>query len=1248
MVIVGIGASAGGLQAIQHFFDAMVLDSGMAFVVVMHLSPQHVSHLPGLLQTHTAMPVTQVAETTPMVANHVYVIPPSHYLSAIDTHLRVSEVEGTEGNQGNQRPRSPIDHFFRTLADMHGERAVGIVLSGTGSDGALGIKRLKEWHGLTIAQDPDEAEYDGMPRSAIGTGVVDFVLPIGEMPARLLQFAAGRPRLPFQEDGEPVVENAQKTVQRILTQLRGHTGHDFSRYKPSTVTRRIQRRMQILQIDQLPHYLELLRRNREEVQALFKDLLITVTNFFRDKEAFEYLEEQVIPLLFRDKAAGDQVRVWVVGCATGEEAYSIAILLLEYADRLDYPPEIQIFASDLSDEALGRAREGLYAEAISADVSAERLKRFFAPESGSYRVKKVVRECILFAPHNLLKDPPFSRIDLISCRNLLIYFQRDAQRQVFELFHYALRPEGYLFLGPSEAVERMELFREVHKKASVFQSIPRSDMYLPALSLSPPRRATVFSGAPEPQEAVSSAAIYRQMLDRYAAPSILINADYNIVHLSELAGRYLQQPGGEPTNNILRRILSPLRLELTAVLYSAFQKEMTAVTQPIRVMVEGKPQQISLKVYPATDSGLRGFVLLVFAGGAEGVEPDEPRPPTPAGDVPVHELEEALEQARKRLQVTIEEFETSKEEMKAANEELLSMNEELRSTAEELETSKEELQSMNEELITLNQENKNKVEELSHLTSDLQNLLMATGIATLFLDRELRIRRFTPRAAELFNILVSDQGRPLAHLTHQLGYDNLLADVAAVLRTLVPIEREVRSRNDHWYLTRLLPYRTIDDRIDGVVITFVDVNEIIRIRRALERLVQQQAAVTTLGRAALGGEELEKLFERVARTVCETLGMQLCEVWELQPAGETLLRKAVYGLDPDLLGQMTVPLTAKSQLSQTLKANEPLLVEAWREEQRFEPPAYLTEQGVVSSVSVLIPGRRRPYGALWVHGLQHSVQRHTLSGDAANFLEAAAYLLAQASERKQIEARLQALNETLENRVEQRTTQVRDLASELILTEQRVRQRVSQVLHSDIQQLLFAAQIAMQFVERELVTHEHTAVLTEIEQAKNMMAEALKLTRQLTLDLSPPVLLDQNLGEVLQWLVGHMRELHQLEVILEVQGIPDLPGDDMALVLFQIVRELLFNVVKHAHVNQVQIKVFREAERVVVQVLDEGVGFDVATVLNDPAHDGGYGLRNISERLGLFGSRMNIQSQPGKGTAVTVIIPQHKDEQLTV
>jgi two-component system CheB/CheR fusion protein len=1228
--VVGIGASAGGLRALREFFDRMPADSGLAFVIVTHLTPDQVSHLPDLLQTHTAMPVVEVHQNIQIEINRVYVIPPNRYLSAIDSHLRLSKVQGEQ-----RRPQAPIDHFFRTLADTRAERAIGIILSGTGSDGTVGIKQIKERGGLVVVQEPAEAEYDGMPQSAIGTGIVDFVLPLAEMPSRLIEFDRSNPRVPVPEDGEPVTETVRLSTQRILSQLRAHTGHDFTRYKLSTITRRIRRRMQIRQVDELPEYLQILRLNQEEVQALFKDLLITVTNFFRDRDAFEYLEHHIVPRLFQGKTSDDQVRVWIIGCATGEEAYSLAILLLEYANRLEQPPDIQLFASDIGDDALMRAREGLYPEAIAADVSPERLERFFLKEPGGYRVRKEVRDRILFAPHNILKDPPFSRLDLISCRNLLIYLKRDAQRQIFELFHYALRPEGYLFLGPAESVEGSELFREINKRHSLYQRTS-TEGHLPTLPLVQARRFTGMDTAEGRREAPPSAVIHRQLLESYVAPSILVNADHNIVHISAEAGRYLHQPPGEPTNNILRRVLLPFRVELTTLLYTAVRQQQAARSKPIPVNVEGHSLPVSLVVYPATEPELHGYLLVVFEEEEGSGAADGHLKGISDSDSTLHEMSEELEQAKRQLQSTIEEFETSKEEMKAANEELQSINEELRSTAEELETSKEELQSMNEELVTVNQENRNKVEELSRLTSNLQNLLSATDIATLFLDRELRIKRFTPQVNELFNILTSDRGRPLSHLTHKLGYKELIDDSARVLKTLVPIEREIQSEDGRWHLTRLLPYRTLEDRIDGVVITFVDVTALKRAEQQLQRRAQQQAAVAALGQLALERTDIATLFEQTAQQIANTLGVDFSDVLEYQPDDEDPILQASYRLPEGDLGTAAARPKKKSPAIQNLQTHTPVVVANWTTEKKATPLAHITNQGITSTAYVAIPGSPQPYGLLGVHSrLQRSFTQNEVS-----FLQSVANLLAEAIGHQQVDSQLKSLNETLEQRVWQRTQQVQQLASELLFAEQGVRQRVAQVLHDDLQQLIFAIQIHVQVLAKELNTEP--AFQEQLQQLESMVDDALSLTRNLSQDLSPPVMRSQDLGEALQWLAAHMKEMHDLEVALQLSSDLTIANDNLRLSLYQMVRELLFNVVKHAGVNHVQVRGSMVNGNLMLEIKDGGAGFDMTAVLQQQARDSSFGLRGMMERLKLLGGRMDIQSQPGQGTHITLDLPTRR------
>ena len=832
--IVGIGASAGGLDALKQFFSCTRDDSGLAYVVVVHLTPEHPSMLADLLQPLVSMPVQQVTEDLPVEPNNVYVIPPGSNLSTIDSHLRLSKIEQL------RRERAPIDHFFDTLAETHGEHAVAVVLSGTGSDGSIGITMVKERGGLTIAQDPDEAGFDGMPRSAIASGLVDLVLPAKEMPGHIRRFIETSPRVEIAEDLAGQAKHDRQLLQQIFAQVRARGGQDFSRYKPSTVLRRIRRRMQLHHKEHLSDYLKLLQEDRGEVHQLADELLITVTQFFRDAETFAHIEKEVIPQLFAGKGTGDRIRVWSVGCATGEEAYSLAILLLEEAGRVEEPPEIEVFASDLHDNSLGRAREGLYPDTIEGYVSPERLRRFFVKEDSVYRVRKEVREIVVFATHNLLKDPPFSRLDLIVCRNLLIYLQRDTQDKVVELFHYALKPGGLLWLGSAETIDRTALFEAESKGHCLYRrrNVPAPEPGLPVFPQTMRVRPLADQESQRSEPIPSYGALHQRSVERWALPSILVDQDYRIVHISEHAGRYLRVPGGEPSANIFKLVREELRIELRAALHAALEHGTPQRTAALDLELEGQPRQVVMHARPSQERELAGLCLIIFdemdaATAAPSAEPASARDSA------------ELERTRERLRTVIEQYETSQEEMKAANEELQSTNEELRSTLEELETSKEELQSMNEELQTVNQENRHKVDELSQLTADLNNLMAASDIATLFLDRELRILRVTPKAGRLFHIRTQDRGRPLSDLRRLVAYEQLEEDAHSVLATLVPVQREVKGDGEEWYLTRVLPYRSTSDQIQGVVMTLVEVTDLKRAELATRKSEARFRALVT-------------------------------------------------------------------------------------------------------------------------------------------------------------------------------------------------------------------------------------------------------------------------------------------------------------------------------------------------------------------------------------------------------------------
>ena len=844
--LVGLGGSAGAIPALQKFFQAMPADSGLAFVVILHLAPEHESELAEVLQRSSPMPVVQARDRHRVEANTVYVIPPRKAIRTVAGTLSLAD-----------DPLSPhgrhvaVDLFFRTLADTHGPHAAAVVLSGADGDGAIGIKRIKERGGITIAQDPQEAEQPGMPRSAISTGMVDWVLPVAEVPPRLLAYFGLEKnlKLPPEEGPEPAAAGAEETNLRdVLAFLRTRTGRDFAYYKRATVVRRIARRMQVNGVEDLPGYLNCLRTRPGEAGALLQDLLISVTNFFRDADCFAALDEH-LGSLFKDKGPNGAVRVWVAACATGEEAYSLAILLCEKARQMEAPPLIQVFATDLDEEAIRAAREGVYPTTIEADVSQDRLRRYFTREHRGYRVRREVREMVLFAQHDLLKDSPFSRLDLVSCRNLLIYLNREAQRRAFDAFHFALLPQGLLFVGASESAEDVApLFSVLDKKYRIFaqRPTPRAAVPVPAgrgtLALTlemqqaqavpvvPGRafQAALAPGAPRPGDGRASSwgEVHFKLLETLAPPSVLVDADHEILHLSPSAGTYLQFSGGEPSRNLLRSVHSSLRIELRAALYEAAQKRAEAQVTVAPVELAGESVEITMRVSPVKGLGADMYVVMFHARPPGSAALAEAAAAEPAkADTVARQLDRELERLKAHLRDTVEQYEASNEELKASNEELQAMNEELRSATEELETSREELQSINEELTTVNHELKSKVDELGHANSDMHNLMDATAIATVFLDRELRITRYTPAAVGLFNLIAGDVGRPLADLATQLDYPELSEDAKRVLRHLVPIEREVGLPDGNWFLARLLPYRTIEDHIAGVVVCFIDITE---------------------------------------------------------------------------------------------------------------------------------------------------------------------------------------------------------------------------------------------------------------------------------------------------------------------------------------------------------------------------------------------------------------------------------------
>jgi len=825
--VVGLGASAGGLDALEKFLTNLPTPNGMAFVIVTHLDPTRDSLLPEILAKYTRMPLDVAEEGVTVEPDRVYVIPPNKHLEISAGALHLIDPQQPRGQ------RHPIDHFLRSLARDQGEGAICVILSGTGSDGTLGLKAIKESGGVTIVQEESSAQYASMPLSAIGTGQADLILPVEAIPGKLVDLMRHRASPDRMAHGQVPERELLDQLPQVFKLIQKRSGQDFSSYKPNTIMRRIERRMMFNDIATLGEYIEHLKSTPEEVTALFKDLLIGVTNFFRDPEAFSSLEEKALPPLFEAKSANDTFRVWIAGCGSGEEAYSITMLLQELAAKTGKNPRIQVFATDLDRASIDKARAGVYPESIAGDISPERLRHFFKKQDGAYKVSAQLRECVIFAPHNLIKDPPFSKLDLVCCRNLLIYLKPVIQKKIIPLFWYALNPTGLLFLGASETIGGSEsLFDTVDKRWKIFarRESPRP------LDLSFPLGLPMeFSSDLKPSADIArglrqgiGAAAETFLLQRYAPPCVVINDRYEVVHFSTRTDPYLHSPLGEPTNNLLSMVSDELRAQLRLLVRNAFSDKKRAFFKGLRFQNGQEERIINLVAEPIRDpSSGRDLVAVIFEEtGAhplpEGGEPLLAGAETPEG-LALRHLEEEFKTNREQLRITVEEAEAATEELKSSNEELMSMNEELQSTNEELETSKEELQALNEELISVNSEIQGKSLEMEDTNSDLINLMESTRIATIFLDKQLRVKRFTQAAREIFALLPGDVGRPLFHLTSKVLERNLIEDARKVLQSLEPFEEEVTCEGDRFYLMQIRPYRTVRDVIDGVVLTFANI-----------------------------------------------------------------------------------------------------------------------------------------------------------------------------------------------------------------------------------------------------------------------------------------------------------------------------------------------------------------------------------------------------------------------------------------
>jgi two-component system CheB/CheR fusion protein len=915
--IVGIGASAGGLEAFEQFLSNVPPNSGMAYVVVQHLDPTQKGMLPELLQRITKMKVYQVKDRMAVQPNCVYVIPPNKTLSILKGMLHLFDPIETRGL------RLPIDFFFRSLADDRHELAIGLILSGMGSDGSLGLPAIKEKNGIVMVQDPASAKYDSMPRNAIEAVHADIVAPANELPAKLMAFLN---HIPIVKSNLDIEIKDNSSLEKIIILLRTYTGNDFSLYKKNTIYRRIERRMGVHKIDKISSYVHFLQENPKEANILFKELMIGVTNFFRDSKVWETLKEKVIPKIIATQQSGSPLRAWIAGCSTGEEAYSLAIIYKEALEKIN-PHEgfsLQIFATDLDNDAIETARKGLFSVNIAADVSSGRLSRFFTKTDEGYRVNSEIREMVVFAQHNIIMHPPFTKIDILSCRNLLIYMDNELQKKLFGLFYYSINPEGVIILGNSETLgTQSHLFTAYDLKLKIFKRsatalLPELFDFPSSFSRTRPSSFGKETPAKSPQNIQILAD--QMLLEQFSPSGVLVNENGDIIYISGHTGKYLEPPVGKANLNIFAMLREGLRNEFPAAFRKAIVKKETVTLHNIKVGTDGNTHTVNVSIkWIDKPEALNGTVLIVFNELHENIDLALPlnKGKKSVSSLRHSELEKELQHSRNEMQSTLEEMQTSQEELKSTNEELQSTNEELQSTNEELTTSKEEMQSLNEELQTVNAELQSKVDDFSRVNNDLKNLLNSTDIATLFLDKELNIRRFTNQATKIFKLIKSDIGRPFTDQVSDLVYPELATDSLDVLKTLVFIQKQIPARDGRWFSIRIMPYRTFDDRIDGLVITFINISDLkhleteLKLTTEMHRLVLNSAQdiiikLSTDFKIVEFNPEAEKFFRKKSGNVLNQNFIRKFIPSEIQKKTEKTLNNLLAGMSNSKLKMQVI------------------------------------------------------------------------------------------------------------------------------------------------------------------------------------------------------------------------------------------------------------------------------------------------------------------------------------------------------
>ncbi|MCA9419527.1 MAG: response regulator [Nitrospira sp.] len=1240
--IVGIGASAGGLDALSRFFSSLPADAGMGFVVIQHPAPDRESLVPELLARKTSLPVHVAMDERLVEPNQIYIIPPDLQLTIEGGFLRVTRPSQAHGF------RTSIDQFFQSLAEDQGPLAIGMILSGAGSDGALGLRAVKEHGGLTIAQSAETAQFASMQGSAISAGLIDHILPVEDIAQVLIQYAKYLHGVREGKGLDTLRSDTLNHLNAICSHLLRRTGHDFHHYKRDTMGRRVQRRMQILHIASPTTYVKRLREDPDEVQCLFNELLIGVTQFFRDANAFEFFSSMIIPKIVKSKKSGHPIRIWVPGCSTGEEVYSLAIIFHEYLHRENLGIPIQIFGSDIDERALDHARRGRYPESIREDVLPDRLASFFEPDGCFYRVSKVIRDLCIFSFHNLVGNPPFSRMDLISCRNLLIYMESNLQNQMFSVFHYALNPGGYLFLGASEqAEEQSRLFQAVNKRFRIFQSRSIRRRTSPNFPIGGPRgnipnpTTTLF---PAMQDTITET--FDQLVrQEYGPAAVLIDKDCQVQYVSGQTRKYLELPSGSLNVNVINMVKPDLRMPLRSGIFKAVKTGKEVVHPKIRLSMPNEVHYLDVIVRPLFHAKqMSDLLMVVFREQGMTPKPSKARKkPSPDERHLIRELEQEIDTTREHLQAAMEELETSNQELKSSNQELMSVNQELQSANEERQTTTEELQSINEELETVNAQLSGKVDELDRANSDLENLFRTTDIATLFLDKQCCIQKYSPAAQKLFQFLDTDLGRPINQLASFFRNDILMTMIQKVLQTSKPVEKTLHfDQEPQWYFARITPYTTQGHQCEGVVATFVDITYLRNVEGQVLRFSQQQKVLAAFGQLALQERDLLKVMNECVRLLSLTLPVEMAKVLEILPGEQSLLLRAGVGWKEGLVGHAVVSTDQNSQAGYTLMSDKPVIVTDLSRESRFSGPSLLIDHQVVSGMSCIIRDQEgKPHGVLGVH----TASRKEFREDDVEFLETMANILAYAIHRKGIESQLEMMKQSLEERVEERTEAVvqhqrrlRQLSSELILAEQRERRRMATELHDYLGQLLVVGKMKISQLQQASLPEPQTSLVQDIEES---LDGALQYTRDLIPQISPPILYEFGLLAALRWLAEKMirYDLH-VTVTLQLDEGSFRPSESVSIILYQVVRELLLNVIKHAQTHEAAIVITQlSSELIGIEVADCGCGFDLSLIRETLLPLQKFGLLNVQERVESLGGQCKVHSTIGEGTRVLLKVP---------